>query len=250
MTLYLIGLGIWDEKDISVKGIETAKKCKHVFLENYTSVMMGSTPEKISKLIGKKVDVLDREAVEQKKDYLKLAKKEDVALLIGGDPSVATTHIEIIQEAKKQKIKTQVIHSSSISSAICESGLFNYSFGKSCSIPFWDDKFKPESFYDIIVENMKNNAHTLVFLDLHPEAKKFMTVNDALRVLLEIAAKRKKEINLDTVAVGFARIGSKDQVIKAGTISELLDFGFGAPMHILVIPGKLHFMEKEALNLS
>ena len=249
MTLYLIGLGLWDEKDISVKGLERAKKCKHVFLENYTSVMMGSTPEQIEKLVGKKIKVLGRKEVEQDKEFLKLAKKEDVALLIGGDPSVATTHIEIIQEAKAQKIKTQVIHASSILSAVCESGLFAYSFGKSCSIPFWADKFKPESFYDVIVKNMADNAHTLVFLDLHPEAKKFMTVNDALRVLLEIASKRKKEISLDTVAVGFARLGSSDQVIKAGKISELLDFGFGAPMHILVIPGKMHFMEKEALGL-
>lgn len=249
MTLYLIGLGLWDEKDISVKGLETAKKCDFVYLENYTSVMLGTTPEKISALIGKKVDVLDRKAVEQDKKFMAQAKKSDVALLIGGDPSVATTHIEIVQEAKKQKIKTQIIHASSILSAICESGLFNYSFGKSCSIPFWSDKFKPESFYDVIVENMKNNAHTIVFLDLHPEAKKFMTVNDALRVLLEIAAKRKKEISLETIAVGFARIGAPDQVIRAGKISELLDYGFGSPMHILVIPGKLHFMEKEALGL-
>jgi len=249
MTLYLIGLGLWDEKDISVKGLAIAKKCKYVFLENYTSVLMGSTPEKISKLVGKKVEVLNREDVEQKKEYLKLAAKDDVALLIGGDPTVATTHIEILQEAKTKKVKTQIIHASSILSAVCESGLFAYSFGKSCSIPFWDDKFKPESFYDVITENLKNNAHTLVFLDLHPEAKKFLTINDALRVLLEIAAKRKKEINLNTIAVGFARLGSSDQVIKAGTISELLDFGFGAPMHILVIPGKMHFMEKEALGL-
>lgn len=249
MTLYLIGLGLWDEKDISVKGLEIAKKCKHVFLENYTSVMLGTNSEKIEKLIGRKLKIVGRKEVEQDKEFLKLAAKEDVALLVGGDPSVATTHIEIIQEAKTKKIKTQTIHSSSIFSAVCESGLFAYSFGKSCSIPFWDDKFKPESFYDVIVENQKSGAHTLVFLDLHPEAKKFMTVNDALRVLLEIAARRKKEISLDTIAVGFARVGSPDAVIKAGTISELLDYGFGSPMHILVIPGKLHFMEKDALSL-
>ena len=99
MTLYIIGLGLWDEKDISVKGLEIAKNCSHVFLENYTSVLMGTTPERISELIGKEIKVLDRKAVEQTKEYLELAKDNEVALLIGGDPSVATTHTEITQEA-------------------------------------------------------------------------------------------------------------------------------------------------------
>jgi diphthine synthase len=250
MTLYLIGLGLWDEKDISVKGLETAKKCDHVYLERYTSVMFGTSLEKIEKLLGKTVVPLDREQIEQEKKYLKEAKTKEVALLIGGDPTVATTHIEIIQEAKKQKIKTKVVHSSSILSAVSESGLFTYKFGKSCSVPFPSKGFEPESFYDAIIGNLKNKAHTIVFLDLKPEYDKFMTINEALKTLIAIGKKRKKEIDENTIAVGFARMGSSDQIIKAGKVSELLDYDFGSPMHILVIPAELHFMEKEALNLK
>lgn len=250
MALYIIGLGLWNEKDISLKGLETAKKCSCVFLENYTSVMMGTNPEALSRLIGKPVKILNREAVEQTKEYLELAKDNDVALLVGGDPSIATTHIEIVQEARKKDITIRVIHASSILTAVCESGLFSYKFGKSCSVPFWLDNFRPESFYDIIIENKKIKAHTLVFLDLKPEQNKFMTANQGLQTLLDIGNKRNKEINKDTIAVGFSRMGSDTQIIKAGKISELIHFDFGAPMHILVIPGELHFMEKEALNLS
>lgn len=38
---YLIGLGLGDVKDITVKGLETIKLCKTVFLESYTSIMTG-----------------------------------------------------------------------------------------------------------------------------------------------------------------------------------------------------------------
>ena len=39
MTLYFIGLGLGDEKDITVKGLEAVRRCKEVYLENYTSIM-------------------------------------------------------------------------------------------------------------------------------------------------------------------------------------------------------------------
>ena len=39
MALYLIGLGLNDEKDITVKGLEAIKNCESVYLENYTSVL-------------------------------------------------------------------------------------------------------------------------------------------------------------------------------------------------------------------
>ena len=39
MVFYIIGLGLGDEKDISVKGLETIKSCDKVFLEHYTSVL-------------------------------------------------------------------------------------------------------------------------------------------------------------------------------------------------------------------
>jgi diphthamide biosynthesis methyltransferase len=39
MVLYVIGLGLGDEQDITLRGLNAVKKCKKVFLENYTSVL-------------------------------------------------------------------------------------------------------------------------------------------------------------------------------------------------------------------
>lgn len=38
--LYLVGLGLADEKDITVKGLEVVKKAKRVYLEAYTAVLL------------------------------------------------------------------------------------------------------------------------------------------------------------------------------------------------------------------
>jgi diphthine synthase len=88
--------------------------------------------------------------------------------------------------------------------------------------------------------------HTLVFLDIDKE-KGYMTVNTALGLLLEVEEKREEKFMQGSVAVGIARAGSEKPVVKADYAEKLKDFDFGKPLHILVIPGKLHFLEAEAL---
>ena len=86
MALYLIGLGLWDKKDISVRGLEAVKKCSKLFLESYTS-KMGCTIEDLSEYYGKTVTPAPRELVEKNSDtILSDAKESDVALLVMGDP--------------------------------------------------------------------------------------------------------------------------------------------------------------------
>ena len=63
MVLYFIGLGLSDEKDITVKGLEAVKASKYVYLEMYTAILMIST-ERLSEYYGKDVVVADREFVE------------------------------------------------------------------------------------------------------------------------------------------------------------------------------------------
>lgn len=46
--LYLIGLGLADETDVSVKGLELIKKVERVYLEAYTSILLVDT----TKLVG------------------------------------------------------------------------------------------------------------------------------------------------------------------------------------------------------
>lgn len=38
--LYVIGLGLSDEEDITVKGLKAVKSCERIYLEAYTSILM------------------------------------------------------------------------------------------------------------------------------------------------------------------------------------------------------------------
>ena len=251
MTLYLIGLGLNDEKDISLRGLETVKRCKYIYFENYTSLLQCSK-ETLEKLYGHKIIDADREQVENKsKEILAHAKEADTALLVIGDPMAATTHISLFMEAKEKNIPVKVIHNASVISAVGVTGLQLYKFGKTTSIPFTSEEKDIETYYDVIKENLKNNMHTLVLLDLNPKENQFMTVNRAIEVLSKAEAQKKEGILTEkTVIVGISRLGSDEQLIKPGTKDELQKADFGKPPHCMVIPArKLHFMEEEALQM-
>lgn len=76
-----------------------------------------------------------------------------------------------------------------------------------------------------------------------------MTVNLAIEQLLEIEASRQQKLySENTIVIGLARVGSDDQRIVAGTMEELLIVEFGLPLHSFIIPGKMHFLEAEAVR--
>lgn len=243
MALYLIGIGLADEKDISLKGLEAIKKCKCVYLENYTSVLQCSR-EELEKLYGKAVQLADRKFVEESDVFYNQAKENDVALLIIGDPLLATTHTEILLQAKERDIPVTVIHNASILSAVGLTGLQLYKFGKTASIPLENKNI--ETPYDVLQGNHANGMHTLFLLDLQDE--NFLTIPDAIQYLLSIEEKRKKNlITKDTLCIGCARLGSEN-IIKVGKAIELLNEDFGKPPYCLIIPGNLHFKEEEFLQ--
>src|SRR3989344_6344652 len=133
--LSLIGLGLNDEKDISVKGLELIKKADIVYLENYTSKLQ-SSKEDIEKLYGKEIQLVEREVVENATAILSQAAYNNIVLLIVGDVFSATTHISLFQESKQKGIEVKVVHNASVLNAIGITGLELYKFGKTTSIPF------------------------------------------------------------------------------------------------------------------
>jgi len=132
--LYLIGLGL-DKDDLSLKAIKTIKDCEKVYLETYTTELPYSKIE-IEKIIKKNITEIQRGLIENKSyKLIKEAEKQDIALLVYGDPLAATTHLSLLLESKKAKVKFKVLHNASIFNAISQTGLQLYKFGKTTSIP-------------------------------------------------------------------------------------------------------------------
>ncbi|MEN4017825.1 MAG: diphthine synthase [Methanobacterium sp.] len=246
---YFIGLGLYDEKDISLKGIEALKKVDDVYAEFYTANLFGTTLSAVEEIISKEIRVLTREEVEEYNIPLKAAMEKDVAFLVAGDPLIATTHADMMIEAKKINIETTVIHSSSILSAAPGlAGLQAYKFGKVTTIPFPEENYFPHSPYLAIKSNIKLDAHTLVLLDIKADENRYMTANEGLEYLLKVEEDRRENVlSEDSLAVIVARAGSDKPVVRADKIKTLIGEDFGGPLHCLIIPCKLHFMEAEYL---
>ncbi len=269
MTLYLIGLGLYDEKDITLRGLEIVKKCDVVYLEYYTSVL-GVDKAKLEELYGREVLVAPRDVVEKQAEELliALAKDQDVALLVVGDVFGATTHADLLLRAKQADVPTKVIFNASIMNAIGITGLELYKFGKTTSIVFPDAGWYPNTPYDVIKNNKSLGLHTLCLLDIKvaepskedllkatpealvkPQPPRFMKVSEALDVLMHLENTAvEKIISEDSLVVGVARLGQPDMKMVAGTIKEIKELDFGAPLHSLIIPGKLHHIEEEMLE--
>ncbi len=250
MAIYFIGLGLYDERDITLKGLETVRKCDVVFAEFYTSLLAGTTINRIEELVGKSIQRLNREDVELnfEKNVLSEAKSKDVAFLTAGDPMVATTHSDLRIRAKKAGIKSYIIHAPSIYSAIAITGLHIYKFGKSTTVAYPEKNWFPTSHYDVIRENLERGLHTMLFLDIKAEQNRYMTANEAMEILLQIEEMKGDGIfTLDTLVVVLARAGSLNPTLRAGYVKDMMNENFGRQPHVMVVPGKLHIVEAEYL---
>ena len=234
--LYLIGLGL-NEKSISKEGLEIISRCKRVYLENYT-VNFPYTHQQLIDEIGKKFQLIGREKVESL-ELVDEAKKIDVALLVYGSPLTATTHITLIQEAIACGVKYKVINNASVLDAIAETGLQLYKFGKITSMPEWKKSYEPDSFMEIVKENQSIKAHSLILIDIGLEIKRAIEQ-------LEIATK-KHEVKLGKIIVCQC-LGTKRQKILYRDIKEVREYSGVQKPYCIIIPGEMHFLEKEYLN--
>jgi len=271
MTLYLIGIGLYDEKDITIRGLEAVKNCDEIYLEHYTSILRKDSKEQLEKFYGKKIILATRDLVEKEAEEKLIlpAKEKNIALLVVGDALGATTHTDLMLRAKELGVKTEVVFNASILNAIGIVGLELYKYGKTTSIVFPDNNWYPETPYEVIKKNQSIGLHTLCLLDIKvaepsreemrkaiieerepkPLPPRYMTVKECLEVLLKIEEEKNEGIiTKETLAIGLARLGQPDMKIIAGTIGELMEVDFGEPLHSLIIPGELHHIEEEIIK--
>ncbi|KAF2455307.1 diphthine synthase [Lineolata rhizophorae] len=280
--LYIIGLGLADEKDISVKGLEIVKRAERVYLEAYTAILLVEKGQ-LEAFYGRPVIVATRETVESSSDeILDGADKADVAFLVVGDPFSATTHADLLLRARALSIPTRTLPNASILTAVGATGLSLYTFGQTVSLVFFTPSWRPASFYDRLAENARVGLHSLVLLDIKVrepdlamlargkivyEAPRYMSASVAARQMIEVeegvgpdddmgrdAVEGRSEgvCTRGKLAVAVARLGSEGQKVVAGTLEQIasdeVERELGKPLHSLVLVGRrMHEVEMEAL---
>jgi len=248
--LYLIGIGLKPEH-LTLEAIETVKKCGSVFVETYTSQYAKGTLEELLKITGKSFKTLGRKEVEEQFDSALLsAKSNDIALLIFGNALTATTHLQILLDAKEKEIRTKIIPGISITNMIAESGLDEYKFGRTITICYHSEGYEPETFFDQILENQKIGLHTLCLLDIKKDEKpqRLMNCKEAIELLEKINKKRKKKNEFEYIAlVGMS--GDMQKIIYGKeNIKQFKEIYEIYPQSLIVL-GKANEKEKEAISL-
>jgi len=242
MKLTLVSIGINSHLDMSLRGVEAARNAEQVYAEMYT-MKMDTTLGELEELAGQQVIPLPRGGMEEQGEVLINAAKEmDVAVLVGGDALSATTHISLLLDARKEGVETEVIHGSSIFTSITDTGLSIYKFGKTVTVPF-PEKGPVDSVLRTLQENREYGNHTLMLLDLNMDENRYLGINEAIKQLFET-----EKFSRDTLLIGVARLGSMFPTIKADAAEALSQYDFGGSPHALIAPGRLHFLEEDALE--
>jgi len=249
--LFFIGLGLHDETGISLRGVEAARSCDILFAEFYTNIMTGLSIPNLEKIVGTQINVLSRAQVEEQSIVVAKAKTSRVGFLVPGDPLVATTHVDLRLRAEKSGIKTRILHAASITSAIAgTTGLQSYKFGRTITMPSTANEKFFYKVYNGIRDNRTLGLHSLILLEIDVEAKRHITIAQATRALLEYSNQiPNRVISPQTLTIGVARLEAPDMMIQAGRADEVAKLDFGKPPHTLIIPGRLHFVEAEALEV-
>jgi diphthine synthase len=247
--LWFIGLGISGFKSIPSEALDVLSKADIVYLEQFTSPIEKSDLTKIKNATKGEFKLAKRWLVEDGSEILKNAKKKKVVLLAYGDPYIATTHIELRTRAIEDKIKTYSIHAaSSLTSMIGECGLHFYKVGRIATI--MSEMKSLTTPYYVIYKNIIEGNHTVLLLEYNQDKDFFLDPKDALNGLLETEKGQiRNVISPSTYVIVASRIGFKDQKIISGKISSLKKIDFGKPPHTVIIPGRLHFTESDALKL-
>lgn len=257
--LTFVGLGLYDERSITVEGREAIAAADRVIAEFYTSQLAGTTVDDLESYHGVSIDVREREGIEQEPDpILDAAATEQVVFLTAGDPMISTTHVDLRLRAIARGIDTRIIHGTTAEAAASSlTGLQNYRFGKATTLPFpyaHGGDGVPKSVIDTINDNRERGLHTLVYLDIKAARDEYMTADSAAALLStayeneNTAENANVNENEGLLAVAVCRAGSSDPTVVADQLSGLARREFGDPLHLLVVPGDLHHIETDALR--
>ena len=245
--LSFVGLGL-GAKGITLEGVEEMIGSDVIYLEYYTTPHEPQLLKQVQVSTGKSFTIVDRHFVEDGTNILSDAEARKVVLAVLGDPMIATTHNELRVRAIKKGIETRVVHSATIASAAASaSGLHSYKFSRTVTVTR-EAVGKLTQAYHILHENLLEGAHTLLLLEYDVQSGQGVTPADAMAGLLLAEGNFKRGVvGEGTFAILLSRLGREDAAMAAGTFAELSKKEVGGPPNCLIIPGKLHFTEVEAI---
>jgi diphthine synthase len=251
--IFFVGLGLM-EKHITAEAAEALRAADEIYVEGYTSFYypdvytslknLGIPEEKIKNVSRRD---LEDNSGEELLRHASMGNK--VALATVGDPFIATTHLALRLRFERYGCRVRYMPSVNIFSySISKTGLFSYKFGESATVVYPRDGILSTYPYLVLEENLKRGLHTFFFLDID---EKFGPLNaaEAVKLLLRIESEeRRGAFTEGTDVIIVERASWPDERIILTSAGKAKEKRLNPP-HSLIVPGKLHFMEKESIEV-
>lgn len=250
MPIYLVGggLGPGYQTDILRKILEISDK---IYVETYTVPSSDWLVSYIKENTRGEIIVAGRSLLEEKSRRLvREARKLNVAVVVPGDPLIATTHRSILMVAAEEGVEHRVVPGSSgVCAAKSLSLLDYYKFGRTVTIPGPWRKVKPYSVLGYIYDNACIGLHTLVLLDISPDGSQ-LPPPEAVSILVGL----EEEIGVETLSSASGMVVERAGYLdgRVRVYRRLVDIhGVGddwmEPASI-IIPGELSPIDVEVIS--
>jgi diphthine synthase len=233
------------------------KSVRYIFYELYTSPVPRNVFEQwLEQVLGpfkseKIIQELTRRDIEDDncaKILKVLDQGEDAALIVPGDPMIATTHSAVRAIVRARGHEVEIVFGISIlSAAISITGLSPYRFGPVATVTYPRLGVLSERPYDVTKDNLSRNLHTLLLLDIH-DTGRFMTIQEAVEILLELERRRGEGVfKPSRPIICLVRIGYPDYRVVVTRLERARELDLGEPPHSLIVPARLSPVEAEVL---
>ncbi|MFW9915875.1 MAG: diphthine synthase [Candidatus Thorarchaeota archaeon] len=248
--LSFVGLGLNGMQSLSNEALQVLEEADKIFIESYTNFLEPNLRDNLVSQFKKPIKLLLREDLEQDEDaFLSLCKSTRIALLVPGDPFIATTHVALRLSAIRKSIQVHVVHAPSILSvAPAITGLSAYRFGKTATVAFQRSKY----CYDILSANRQISAHTLLLLDIDVASGRFLDINTAIDQLRGLEGEYEENIFTENLLLfGLSRLGTKKAVVRVGNPAHIskLDWKTAGPPQSLIVCSELQAYEEESIQV-
>ncbi|WP_069807990.1 diphthine synthase [Vulcanisaeta thermophila] len=245
-TLYIVGVGL-GVGHLTREALDIIRSVDHVFLETYTSMH-----EDINTVISQArggVRILTRTDLEDRnaEEIIRVLREgRDAALLVIGDPMIATSHASVAYIVRRMGFEVKIVNSVSIlCAALSQAGLSPYKLGPVATVTYPRINILSHRAYEVLRDNLSRGLHTLLLLDIKDDGS-FMGINEAVELLMRMEGEEGLGIiNDDLMGIFMARIGWRNQEVRVSSITKVPSIG--DPPHVIIIPGELNPVEMDYL---
>lgn len=250
MPLYLVGGGLGPGYQTGILD-DILSKSEKVYVESYTVPGVDWLASYVKGRASGEVVVAARSMLEEgAARIVEEARDRIVAVVVPGDPLIATTHKAIIMAAARAGVSYRVVPGVS---GVCASKtlamLDYYKYGRTVTVPGPWRQVKAFSILGYIYDNACIGLHTHVLLDIDPDGRQ-LPPSEAARILVGLEEEAGVNLLSHSSVMVVEKAGYEDGRVKIyeslqGLAAE--DDDWLEPSS-LIIPGEVSAVEAEAVE--